>query len=136
MKFSRASERQAVDDSIYWGAHNKACALKEAGEDIILFSIGDPDLPTLDFIVDHAVSSLKSGRTHYSPGAGEVRLRQAIADLECGASGKATNLAIPWNGLPIFGFGSDADGEAYVLTSSPTGQGVFRVAPATKAASR
>jgi arginine:pyruvate transaminase len=92
MKFSRASERQAVDDSIYWGAHNKACALKEAGEDIILFSIGDPDLPTLDFIVDHAVSSLKSGRTHYSPGAGEVRLRQAIADLECGASGKATNI--------------------------------------------
>jgi hypothetical protein len=63
MKFSRASERLAVDDSIYWGAHNRACALKEAGEDIILFSIGDPDLPTLDFIVDHAASSLKSGRT-------------------------------------------------------------------------
>jgi glucose/arabinose dehydrogenase len=52
------------------------------------------------------------------------------------ATGKATNLAVPWNGLPIFGFGSDADGEAYVLTSSPTGQGVFRLAPAAKAASR
>jgi len=49
------------------------------------------------------------------------------------ATGRATNLAIPWNGLPIFGFGADADGEAYVLTSSPTGQGVFRLAPATKA---
>ncbi len=52
------------------------------------------------------------------------------------ATGKATNLAIPWSGLPIFGFGTDADGEAYVLTSSPTGQGVFRLAPATKAAAR
>jgi glucose/arabinose dehydrogenase len=52
------------------------------------------------------------------------------------ATGKATNLAVPWNGLPIFGFGSDADGEAYVLTSSPTGQGVFRLTPAAKAAAR
>jgi glucose/arabinose dehydrogenase len=51
-------------------------------------------------------------------------------------TGKATNLAIPWGGLPIFGLGSDADGEAYVLTSSPMGQGVFRLAPATKAATR
>lgn len=92
MNFSRASKRLAVDDSVYWGVHNKACALKEAGEDIILFSIGDPDLPTLDFIVDHAVDSLKAGRTHYSPGAGEVRLRRAIADIEYGASGKNTNI--------------------------------------------
>ena len=52
------------------------------------------------------------------------------------ATGKATNLKISWSGLPIYGFGSDADGEAYVLTSSPTGQGVFRLAPATKAAAR
>jgi len=32
------------------------------------------------------------------------------------ATGKATNLAVPWNGLPIFGFGSDADGD--ILTYS------------------
>ncbi|MFM8434189.1 MAG: PQQ-dependent sugar dehydrogenase, partial [Planctomycetia bacterium] len=44
------------------------------------------------------------------------------------ATGRATNREIPWSGLPIFGFGTDADGEAYVLTSSPTGQGVFRLA--------
>jgi glucose/arabinose dehydrogenase len=49
------------------------------------------------------------------------------------ATGRATNLEIPWPGLPIFGFGTDADGEAYVLTSSPTGQGVFRLAPAPPA---
>ncbi len=49
------------------------------------------------------------------------------------ATGRATNVEIPWPGLPIFGFGTDADGEAYVLTSSPTGQGVFRLAPAAPA---
>ncbi|MEO1992966.1 MAG: PQQ-dependent sugar dehydrogenase [Pirellulales bacterium] len=37
------------------------------------------------------------------------------------------NYSIPWNGLPIFGFGQDEEGNAYVTTSSPTGQGVFRL---------
>ena len=92
MEFSRASQRMTLDTSMLWGVHDKACARKKAGEDIILFSIGDPDLPTLDFIVDHAVTSLKAGRTHYSPGAGEIELRQAIADIESGASGKATSI--------------------------------------------
>lgn len=92
MKFSRASDRMAVDTSTVWGVHDSACALQAAGEDIILFSIGDPDLPTLDFIVDHAIDSLKAGRTHYSPGAGEKELRQAIADIETGASGKITSI--------------------------------------------
>jgi len=49
------------------------------------------------------------------------------------ATGRATNREIPWSGLPIFGFGTDTDGEAYVLTSSPTGQGVFRLALAAPA---
>lgn len=92
MRFSRASERMAVDNSTLWGVHEKACERQSAGEDIILFSIGDPDLPTLDIIVNHAIESLKSGRTHYSPGAGEVELRQAIADIETRASGKTTHI--------------------------------------------
>ncbi len=71
MKFSRASERLAVDDSVLWGVHDEALERKAAGEDIILLSIGDPDLPTIDIIINHAVDSLRAGRTHYSPGAGE-----------------------------------------------------------------
>lgn len=43
------------------------------------------------------------------------------------ATGAVTNMAIPWSGLPIFGFGSDEAGEVYVNTASPTGQGVFRL---------
>jgi len=39
------------------------------------------------------------------------------------------NARIPWNGLPIYGFGEDADGELYVCTASPAGQGIFRLAP-------
>lgn len=92
MKFSRAINRMSMDTSTVWGVHDKATALKAAGEDIILFSIGDPDLPTLDITVNHAIDSLKAGRTHYSPGSGEEELRQAIADIETRASGKATNI--------------------------------------------
>ncbi len=90
MKFSRAIDRMAVDTSTVWGVHQKAIALKEQGEDIILFSIGDPDLPTLDITVNHAIDSLKAGRTHYSPGAGELPLRQAIADIETRSSRHTT----------------------------------------------
>ena len=92
MKFSRAINRMAVDTSTVWGVHDSAVARKAEGEDIILFSIGDPDLPTLDITVDHAVASLKAGRTHYSPGAGEIPLRQAVADIETKASGSATSI--------------------------------------------
>jgi glucose/arabinose dehydrogenase len=52
------------------------------------------------------------------------------------ATGSITNLAIPWSGLPIFAFGCDEAGEPYVLTSSPTGQGVFRLVPRPQSAAR
>ena len=43
-----------------------------------------------------------------------------------------SNHLIPWNGLPIFGFGHDQDGAVYVLTSSNTGQGIYRLQQHTK----
>ena len=92
MKFSRAINRMAVDTSTVWGVHDKALTRKAAGEDIILFSIGDPDLPTLDITVNHAIASLRAGRTHYSPGAGEIPLRQAVADIETKSSGSTTSI--------------------------------------------
>ncbi|MEI6241009.1 MAG: family 16 glycoside hydrolase [Planctomycetia bacterium] len=41
--------------------------------------------------------------------------------------GRIENKSVPWNGLPIFGFGRDEAGNVYALTSSATGQGVFRI---------
>ncbi len=88
MQFSRASERLQVDNSALWGVHETALARQAAGDDVILFSIGDPDLPTIDIITEHAIASLRAGRTHYSPGAGELSLREAIASIERRASDK------------------------------------------------
>lgn len=92
MKFSRKIDRMNVDTSAVWGVHDRAVSLKASGEDIILFSIGDPDLATLEITVNHAIDSLKAGRTHYSPGAGETELRQVIADIESRVSGKSTDI--------------------------------------------
>jgi glucose/arabinose dehydrogenase len=50
-----------------------------------------------------------------------------IEDSDAGPGRGVANAAIPWNGLPIFGFGQDEAGDAYVLTSSAAGQGVFRL---------
>lgn len=80
--FSQAAELLSGQSSTVWTIHDRACAKLSAGEDIQLLSVGDPDLDTLDSTIEHAINSLKKGRTHYSPGAGELDLRKTIADIE------------------------------------------------------
>lgn len=89
-KFSQAVERMAQAGDDAWQVHLDAQARLAQGDDIILMSVGDHDLPTIETIIEHAVTRLYRGRTHYSPGMGEPELRQVIADIETQASGKAT----------------------------------------------
>ena len=51
----------------------------ERGEDVIVLSIGDPDLETPGFVVDAAVDALRNGDTHYTELEGRSSLRSAIA---------------------------------------------------------
>jgi arginine:pyruvate transaminase len=81
-RYSALAERLDADTSGVWAVHERACALQASGEEVYLLSVGDPDLPTLPSTVDHAIESLRSGRTHYAPGAGERRLREVIAEIE------------------------------------------------------
>ncbi|MEQ8515068.1 MAG: aminotransferase class I/II-fold pyridoxal phosphate-dependent enzyme, partial [Chromatocurvus sp.] len=71
-----------------WAVHDTACERHARGEDILLLSIGDPDLPTLPSTIEATIDSLRAGRTHYAPGRGELHLRRVIADIETRASGK------------------------------------------------
>ena len=86
--FSDAVTRLQAGSASVWEVHDLARQRLADGEDIILLSLGDPDLPTLDSTIQHAVNSLKNGRTHYSSGAGEFELRSVIADIEQRTSGK------------------------------------------------
>jgi arginine:pyruvate transaminase len=80
-----------------WSVHGKARQLIAQGADIILLTIGDPDFDTPAPIVNAAVHSLQTGRTHYTPAAGEPALRAAIAahhQQQTGQPVTAENVAV------------------------------------------
>lgn len=54
---------------------NKAIGM----EDVVSFTVGEPDFNTPDNIVEAAVRALQSGEHHYTPNAGIMPLRQAIS---------------------------------------------------------
>jgi arginine:pyruvate transaminase len=87
-RYSALTGRLGGDASGVWAVHERACALRAAGEEVYLLSVGDPDLPTLSSTIDHAIESLREGRTHYAPGAGERNLREVIAGIEERAAGR------------------------------------------------
>ncbi|WP_406868271.1 aminotransferase class I/II-fold pyridoxal phosphate-dependent enzyme [Paraburkholderia fungorum] len=53
--------------------------LRADGRNIIDFTIGEPDLPTPQHIVDAAVVALRAGDTRYTASSGTPALRKAIA---------------------------------------------------------
>ncbi|MDR1706328.1 MAG: pyridoxal phosphate-dependent aminotransferase [Clostridiales bacterium] len=56
----------------------KAKAMKAAGENVISFSIGEPDFDTPAHIVEAAKKALESGFTKYTDSSGILKLREAI----------------------------------------------------------
>jgi aspartate aminotransferase len=59
---------------------NKARALERQGKTIIHLEIGEPDFDTPANVVQAGVEALRGGWTHYTPSAGLLELRQAIAE--------------------------------------------------------
>ena len=57
----------------------KARALEAQGRDVVHLEIGEPDFDTPPSIVAAGVAALERGETHYTPSAGVVELREAIA---------------------------------------------------------
>ena len=57
----------------------KARALEAQGREVVHLEIGEPDFDTPPSIVAAGVAALERGETHYTPSAGVIELRQAIA---------------------------------------------------------
>ena len=49
-------------------------------EDTISFTVGEPDFITPQPIIDEACARWQQGLTHYTPNAGVIELRRAIAE--------------------------------------------------------
>lgn len=89
MRYSSTVERIAGRRSGAWAVHGAGRQRAADGEDVIFFSIGDPDFATPAPIVDRAVAALRAGDTHYAQVEGRAELRTAIAKRFTGRSGLA-----------------------------------------------
>jgi octopine/nopaline transport system ATP-binding protein len=95
VKFSSLVRRIGGDGADAWLTHYEALAARDRGEDVIILSVGDPDLDTPPAVIDRAVAALRAGDTHYAPAAGRQALRAAIARLHsarCGQQCSADNV--------------------------------------------
>jgi aspartate aminotransferase len=71
---------QTLSESITMAITAKAKELKEAGNDILSFSAGEPDFDTPKVIKDEAIKALNDGFTKYTAVDGIPELKQAIVD--------------------------------------------------------
>jgi aspartate/methionine/tyrosine aminotransferase len=95
VKFSSLVRRIGGDGADAWLTHYEALAARDRGEDVIILSVGDPDLDTPPAVIERAVAALRAGDTHYAPAAGRHGLRAAIAQLHsarCGQQCSADNV--------------------------------------------
>jgi arginine:pyruvate transaminase len=88
MKFSNLVERISGEGADAWKVHGLARAAAERGDDVILLSVGDPDIDTPPVVVERAINCLRGGDTHYTPATGRLPLREAIAALHRARSGQ------------------------------------------------
>jgi len=65
----------------------RAKAFEAAGRSIVHLEIGEPDFDTPEHIKEAAIRALRDGHTHYTPAAGIMEAREAIADHVGGSRG-------------------------------------------------
>ena len=89
MKFSSLTQRIAGTGADAWLTHYEAVAARTRGEDVIVLSVGDPDIDTPAPVVERAIEQLRRGDTHYVAAAGRLEVRQAIARAHAARTGQA-----------------------------------------------
>ncbi len=93
MQYSPLVERIAGEGADAWLIHYAARSALERGEDVILLSVGDPDLDTPAPVVERAIEGLRAGDTHYTPATGRQHLREAIARAHRARTGQPVDAA-------------------------------------------
>src|SRR5579864_7728050 len=88
MRFSALVDRISGEGADAWVTHYEAARALERGEDVILLSVGDPDLKTPEPIAERAIERIRAGDTHYTPAPGRHELRDAIASRHAQRTGQ------------------------------------------------
>jgi aspartate aminotransferase len=77
MNFSKRI--QAIPGSPTVALNAKTMELQRSGVDVINFTVGEPDYPTPDIVVEAGINALRQGRTKYGSPGGGLPLRESIA---------------------------------------------------------
>ncbi len=93
MKYSSLVDRIAGEGADAWQIHYEARAAQDRGEDVIILSVGDPDIETPQPVLERAIAALRAGDTHYTPVPGRDQLREAIARMHRERTGQAVEAA-------------------------------------------
>ncbi len=75
-----AKRTLAISPSLTLAISAKAKAMKEAGESVVSFGVGEPDFNTPENIIQAAKTALDNGYTKYTPSSGLLSLRKAICE--------------------------------------------------------
>jgi arginine:pyruvate transaminase len=79
MKLASIATRLATLGSDKWAVHIEGKRRRAAGEELIFLSIGEPDLPPPQSLIDHTRQHIRIGRLGYSPGTGDLALTQSLS---------------------------------------------------------
>src|SRR5581483_7865533 len=90
MRFSPFVKRISGEGADAWRTHYEASAARERGEDVVILSVGDPDLETPQAVVTTAIERIRAGATHYCPAPGRRQVREAIAAFHAKRTGQNT----------------------------------------------
>src|SRR5579885_2970297 len=123
-RFSPLTERVAGTGAAAWAIHQAAARLRDAGEDVIFLTVGDPDQAPPAPVIEATVAASRAHRTGYSPTIGYPALRQAVAARCARRSGRACTAVIGASGArmvtvplrPEANFHPDLDAIAAAIT--------------------
>ncbi len=89
MRYSPLVERIAGRGAAAWTVHMEARRRRDAGDDIVILTVGDPDQDPPAAVIEATVAALRAHRTGYAPTAGYPAVREAIAARVVRRSGQA-----------------------------------------------
>ncbi|WP_322894326.1 MULTISPECIES: pyridoxal phosphate-dependent aminotransferase [unclassified Yoonia] len=88
MHYAAVTTRLAGMGSDKWALSAAANARIRAGEKVVNLTIGEPDVPTPDTLIQSATSAMQAGRTGYSNGRGEPALLRALSGRYSALTGR------------------------------------------------
>jgi arginine:pyruvate transaminase len=88
MRYSSLTERVAGRGAGAWDIQRNALALREAGHDVIMLTVGDPDQAPPEMLIETAATALRAHRTGYARLIGMPALREAIAARHAARTGQ------------------------------------------------